>query len=329
VVKRERWTEQDLDALPSGEHDYFERKSGALFQDNQQLLGALAKAVSAFANSGGGHLLLGLRDDGTPDGVPPTRGSIATRDWLEQKVPHVVNYQLSDFRVHVVERSTPSRIPPGREVIVIDVGDSALAPHQCDHAGDDARRHVYYHRRAGRSEPAPHFYLELLRRRLVSPVLEAEPRACAAWRGGRQPDGSVFVGSRMRFVVRNVGRVAAHQWAVQVLDISGHPPGRADDYRFNVVDFPPHVARPGDVRMSPGVILPGGAEEAESHWGVCLRLPEGADAIPAEVDRMILAVTLGYRVATENSLGEVCYVAMRPLVSTPDNYVASVRQWLG
>jgi hypothetical protein len=28
--KRERWTEHDVAALPKGEHDYFDRKSGAL-----------------------------------------------------------------------------------------------------------------------------------------------------------------------------------------------------------------------------------------------------------------------------------------------------------
>src|ERR671923_1957965 len=59
LVKRERWTEPEVDALPAGEHDYFERKSGQLFQDTGELLGALAKTVSAFANSGGGHILLG------------------------------------------------------------------------------------------------------------------------------------------------------------------------------------------------------------------------------------------------------------------------------
>jgi predicted HTH transcriptional regulator len=157
LVKRERWTEHNLEALPAGEHDYFERKSGSLFDDTQKLLGAVAKAVSAFANSGGGHLLLGVCDDGSPDGVPPTRGSTATHDWLDQKLPHLVSYPLSDFRVHVVERSTPSRIPTGREVVVIDIGDSALAPHQCNQAGHGVQQYAYYHRRGGRSEPAPHF----------------------------------------------------------------------------------------------------------------------------------------------------------------------------
>ena len=100
-------------ALPAGEHDYFDRKSGALltsptFQED------LAKALSAFSNSGGGHLLLGVRDDGTFDGVPsPFRGRTPTREWLEQIVPNLLSYPLEDFRVHEVEPSSPSAIPAG------------------------------------------------------------------------------------------------------------------------------------------------------------------------------------------------------------------------
>ena len=65
-----------------------------------------------------------MEDDGTPDGLPPLVGGTAIRDWIEQKVPHLLDYPLSDFRVHTVVKRDPSRIPAGREVIVIDVGDT-------------------------------------------------------------------------------------------------------------------------------------------------------------------------------------------------------------
>src|SRR3712207_1043299 len=112
AVKRERWTEADIAALPPGEHDYFERKSGRLFDNPGDLLGTLAKAISAFANSGGGHIVLGVDDVGNPDGVPPAQGQTPVREWLEQKIPSLVAYPLADFRVHIVERSAQSRIPP-------------------------------------------------------------------------------------------------------------------------------------------------------------------------------------------------------------------------
>ena len=65
-VKREKWTEDQVVELPAGEHDYFERKSGKLFDrnDRNDLLDDLAKAASAFANSGGGYLILGVSDAG-------------------------------------------------------------------------------------------------------------------------------------------------------------------------------------------------------------------------------------------------------------------------
>jgi hypothetical protein len=56
-VKRENWTEDQINELPSGEHDYFDRKSGNLFDaaaDRNNLFDTLAKAASAFVNSGEG-----------------------------------------------------------------------------------------------------------------------------------------------------------------------------------------------------------------------------------------------------------------------------------
>jgi hypothetical protein len=59
LQKREQWGEDDLDGLPAGEHDYFERKSGQGFlQDRGAFLNSVAKAASAFLNSGGGSLIL-------------------------------------------------------------------------------------------------------------------------------------------------------------------------------------------------------------------------------------------------------------------------------
>src|SRR5437867_388399 len=89
-AKKERWTETDVLALPAGEHDYFERKSGAILTD-PNFRQDLAKAVCAMANSGGGHVILGVGDNGVIDGVPPKKGGISTRDWIEQITPHLLS----------------------------------------------------------------------------------------------------------------------------------------------------------------------------------------------------------------------------------------------
>ncbi len=172
IAKRERWTEDEILAFPSGEHAYFDRKSGALLTD-KNFEKDLAKALSAFSNSGGGHLLLGIKDDGTFDGVPKIhKGRQRTREWLEQVAPYLVAYPLQDIRIHEVEPSTPSAIPPDKIVIVIDVGDSILAPHQ------STIDHLYYYRVGGHSRPAPHFYLDTLRGRERYPGREVAQIWC-------------------------------------------------------------------------------------------------------------------------------------------------------
>jgi Putative DNA-binding domain len=98
LVKREKWIESELDDLPAEEPENFDRKAGRLFDDKDAFLTSVAKALSAFANSGGGSLILGVHDDGTPDGLPSAVGRAKMRDWIEQKIPNLLDYPLSDFR---------------------------------------------------------------------------------------------------------------------------------------------------------------------------------------------------------------------------------------
>lgn len=170
-IKKDRWTENEVLALPSGEPDRFDRKSGMLLFESD-FEEKFAKALSAFSNSGGGHLILGVKDDGTFDGVDKFhKGKTQTREWLEQKLPYLVTPVLQDFRVHEIEKSHETQIPEDKVVIVIDVGDSNLAPHQSN------KDQYYYYRVGGHSKPASHRYLEFLWRRESYPG----PRIASAW----------------------------------------------------------------------------------------------------------------------------------------------------
>ena len=306
-VKREKWTEEQVTELPTGEHDYFERKSGKLFDvtDRNSLLDTLAKAASAFANSGGGHLILGVTDGGELDGVPCIwSGRTTTRDWLEQKVPHLLDYRLNDFRVHVVERSIPSGIPPKRDVIVIDLGDSALAPHQ------STRDHTYYYRSAGRSLPAPHFYLELLRQRQTSPVLDFELAGAEIETWLHQ--GMPMLRVDAKFLIENKGRVAAYKWALVPRTLNQIPDGRGDDYYFGAI--PGASGRSGSVRID-DTILPGCTLQESKIFGVQLR-PAGLDeeSVKSELTAMLGGLRLALQLATESSPGTIKEVSFREVV---------------
>jgi hypothetical protein len=306
LVKREKWTEEQVAELPTGEHDYFERKSGKLLDvpDRNSLLDTLAKAASAFANSGGGHLILGVTDAGDLNGVPRIwSGRTTTRDWLEQKLPQLLDYRLNDFRVHIVERSQSSRIPPERDVIVVDLGDSALAPHQ------SARDHTYY-RSAGRSLPAPHFYLELLRQRQTSPVLDFELT-------GAEIDAWLHQGMPMlrvdaKFLIENKGRIAAYKWALVARTLNEIPEGRGEDYYFGAI--PGATGRSSSVRID-DTILPGCTLQESKTFGVQLR-PTGLDEenVRSELTGMLVRLRLALQLATESSPGTIKEVSFREVV---------------
>ena len=157
-------------SLPDGEDDRFDRKAFTSVEDLRRFIG---KSVSAFANSGGGTVVLGQNDDRTIDGVPRViRGRQTAREWLGQVAADSVVPALHLFHISVIEY--PEGTADDRVVLVLDIGDSPEAPHQC------ARDHIYYRRTGEQSLPAPHFYLELLRQRQTAPKLDVIERESIA-----------------------------------------------------------------------------------------------------------------------------------------------------
>jgi len=310
IVKREKWTEADVDELPAEEPDVFERKSGELFANPGNFLDAVAKALSAFANSGGGSLILGVKDDGTPDGLPPLVGQTAMRDWVEQRIPHLLDYPLADFRVHTVIKSDPSRIPNSREMIVIDVGDSAAAPHQ------SKRQINYYRREGGRSVPAPHFYLELLRQRLTNPTLEFTLKKIDPV-DVTEHDNGLFFEAKLQFEIKNVGRVAAYNWQLSVRSISHSEDilnARASDFYFGIGNFPVKKMRQTGVPFTM-TILPGCEYREAQDFGLQLR-PNAhtIDAVREEIETLLDGAKVSYQLATETSPGELISIPLSPVL---------------
>lgn len=156
------WDEEYLLNLPIGEFDWLEVKGRrgldlTLSNVNEpDIRENLSKAISAFANSGGGVLVLGLSnpqrrwqvDDG---GIDLTIKRPSTREWLEDIIPTLVDLPLSSFNIYLVDNSTSSnsQITDNRGVFIIEIPDSEQAPHQ-------AIDHRYYARVGGKSRPIGH-----------------------------------------------------------------------------------------------------------------------------------------------------------------------------
>lgn len=305
--KREKWTESEIEELPAGEQDYFERKSGLLFQNRGEFLDTIAKAISAFSNSGGGSLVLGVTDNGIPDGLPSLVGNASIKDWLEQKIPNLVDYPISDFRVHQVIRKDPSHIPTNTEIIVVDVGDSALAPHQ------SSRDKTYYYRSAGRSERAPHFYLELLHQRLTNPTLEVSLENLALI-DSYNLDGNIFIEAKMEFIIKNTGRIAAYKWGIFIRTINNVPDNRENDYFLGTQNFPLKKSRDRNLRLD-DTILPGGALRESKDIGFILRPSSLHSSLETEAEQVIGNISIGLQLATETSPGQLVSIGLHPFVN--------------
>lgn len=315
-----KWTESDVKAFPAGENDAFDRKAGLMVND-PDFRRDLGKALSAFANSGGGQILLGVRNDGTFDGIDPLKGRTPTREWLEQVIPQLTNYPLSRFRVHEVESAMPSDIPLGKVAIVIDIVDSPNAPHQAS----DTK--IYYYRAGGHSVPAPHFYLEALRNRLVKPILRPSIIALAVDKAFVRP-GGILVTVRLRFRIVNEGRVAAYRWFID-LSNGDMPMVIHDD--LGQRDFPrggvQFMKSEGLLQKLEKPILPSLSciDERTLGFFLCSNTP-AVDEVAAAISQALAAdFDINYCVVSENARGDPEKLDMQLL---RDNLTAEHVNWL-
>jgi hypothetical protein len=304
--KRPQWTEAEVRALPLGEDDRFERKGHVVPDDT--LYGKLGQALSAFANArGGGHLILGVRDEGTFDGVAPTKGPTRTREWLEQIIPARCDPPIPDFRVHEVVPAVPSAIPPGTVVLVIDVSESQ-ANHQS--TADDR----FYQRVGGHSVRFTAQQLEARRVRLTQPALVGRIDRVLPVLAYPHEDG-LFLELKIRVFVNNTGPVAAPRWQFV-------PEGfwRADDAgrETDLVARPDFPSRSRDsfIRKGDRTLLPGVQGDEEVDLGLRLR-PRTLDAagIRAEIDALLPpGMRLQFRVVHDTDAGTSTQEPLDPVL---------------
>jgi hypothetical protein len=165
------WTEDDLLDLPSSETDDYEYKS-SLIRDSShyrsELQSKIVKAASAFWNTGGGILVIGVDDRGQIDGgIPPKMGKQKLRDWVDSILTTVT--PVGPYEVRTIAHSKHnSKIEVEHVVLVIAFGESFDLPHM---AADNR----YYIRTGAHSNPANHYLVEAVRARrgLRRPMLRA------------------------------------------------------------------------------------------------------------------------------------------------------------
>lgn len=153
------WNANDLKLLPCVEDELHEYKSSKI--DITSLPDKIGKAASAFWNSGGGLFVIGVDDNGNPNGgISTMRGSTPIKDWIDQILLSKVEPQAI-YKVHTIDISTD-----GKAIILVAFAPSEIGPHM-------ASDKKYYIRAGSLSVPASHFIVESIRARrsLKYPIL--------------------------------------------------------------------------------------------------------------------------------------------------------------
>ncbi len=144
------WDENDLLELVNAktkESIELDFKDSASLQNTDRKKEEISKDVSAFANSAGGTLLYGMREDsqthvasGLDTGSDP---SVITKEWLEQVINSTIHRKIDGIRIHQVELTKTS---PGKVAYVVYVPQSTRTAHQ-------AANNKYYKRYNFQSVP--------------------------------------------------------------------------------------------------------------------------------------------------------------------------------
>jgi len=181
-----------------------------------------AKAISAFANSDGGVLILGVSEDrkgkvGCIAGLDPLPSKVK-KEGLQQRLWSLVAPWPERTYIEDVD------VGNGTNVFLIDVPGNHYPPVQVDKTG------TYYFRLNAVSEPMPHYMVQNAFNKGRDPSLELITHifGCQADVGGGRERAF------LRITVRNTGRAAATEFVAHVGRL--HSVGR-------IMEIEPHTGK--------------------------------------------------------------------------------------
>lgn len=160
----DHWDLGRLAELPPVENESLEFKSSRVsFND---LGSKISVAASAFWNTGGGVLVVGVDDNGKVDGgIPILVGKKELEDWVDGEV--AATEPAGPYKTKLLQSYDSSfGIEEGKGVLIIGFGESADIPHM-------AKDCKYYIRAGAHSVPTGRYSVEALlaRRAVQSPML--------------------------------------------------------------------------------------------------------------------------------------------------------------
>lgn len=129
IFDKDEISEQDIVGLVSlgtEESINLDFKSGESLDQSDKKKSEIAKDVSAFANSAGGFIIYGIREENhKASSLSPVDGTIFTKEWLEQVIQTRIQRKIDGLSIKPIRISSDIK----QSIYVIQIPESALAPH--------------------------------------------------------------------------------------------------------------------------------------------------------------------------------------------------------
>lgn len=241
----------DINSLIANEVEeniHLDYKASGALEKKDEKKSEIVKDVSAFANSDGGIIIYGLKEENhKPKELDSVDGNIFTKEWLENII-HQVQPRIEGIIIY------PIRIDGNIEqsIYVVKIPRSYKAPHM-------ARDHKYYKRFNFKSEPMEDYEVKDILYRKYSPTLQIVD--------GRLQDEDVKEGDEtvtfsFNAWIRNTGRVISKDYKFSA-SFFNLPKGTSCNYKplegkllsMNVCDYCWKMTSPSKEPLFPGELI--------------------------------------------------------------------------
>lgn len=160
------FSENDLRILmetQAEESTYLDFKAAGALEKTNEKRAEIAKDVSAFANSDGGVIVYGIKEDNhVASDFSFIDGNEYTKEWLERVINDGIQRRILGVQIFPIRVNGDIK----QTVYVVKIPRSANAPHMC------IKRHIYYRRYNFESVPMEEYEVRDLFHRKTIPNLE-------------------------------------------------------------------------------------------------------------------------------------------------------------
>jgi schlafen family protein len=240
VLTVRTWTEGELLGLiTSGQEENIQLDFKKTIDTTDKAKTELSKDVSAFANTIGGHIIIGMDEDGQAThkaaAITPLDPGAVSKEWLEQVINSRIHPRLS-VRIHPVDLLSTAL---GKVAYVLEIPESGTAHQASDHR--------YYRRYNFQSVPMEDYEVRQAMNRASRPAYSAWFRP---WVMNQGPAGGRALAS-LRVTVVNVSELTPSQ-ASAVLYLPAHEFALAgEDWAFTDIEGRRYMRREGSLDALP------------------------------------------------------------------------------